>query len=119
MSKKITLYHNPRCSKSRQTLALLEEKGHEPEVIKYLDTPPDTQTLLKLIKMLEASGGQAHDLLRPKEAPYKALGLSKQSSNQEIAQAISTHPILMERPLAIKDDRAALGRPPENVLKLL
>ncbi len=112
-----TIYHNPRCSKSRQTLALLEENGVTPEVIAYLETPPDKQTLNKLIDLL---GITPRDLLRKGEAEYKSLGLADQSlSDDELVDAMVSTPKLIERPIVVRDNRAVLGRPPENVLALI
>ncbi|EKF75013.1 arsenate reductase [Alcanivorax hongdengensis A-11-3] len=112
-----TIYHNPRCSKSRQTLALLEENGIEPTVVRYLDDTPDAATLASLIKKLGLD--RAHDLLRHKEADYKDAGLSPQSSDKAVIEAMVSHPKLIERPIVVHGDRAVLGRPPENVLNLL
>ncbi|MEM7244801.1 MAG: arsenate reductase (glutaredoxin) [Acidobacteriota bacterium] len=110
------LFHNPRCSKSRQALALLEERGAEVEVIRYLDDPPDADTVSGLVDKL---GIPAHDLLRTKEAPYAELGLSSESDRDTIVAAIARHPILLERPVLVVGDRAVIGRPPERVLELL
>ena len=110
------IYHNPRCSKSRQSLALLRENGVEPEVIEYLKTPPDKTALRGLLKKL---GKAAHDILRTKEAEYTAASLSPESSEAEILAAIVANPILLERPIIVKGTRAVIGRPPENVLALL
>ena len=113
----ITIYHNPRCSKSRQTLALLNEKGIEPTVIEYLRDPPDAPTLTALIRML---GIRAIDLVRKKEDPYTKLGLAeKQDDDASLIKAMVEHPILIERPIVVKGKKAALGRPPEKVLKIL
>ena len=113
----IQILHNPRCSKSRQTLALLEEKGIEPEVIKYLDTPP-TATELKAI--LQTLGISARDLLRKGEDDYKALNLKDRSLSEEaLIEAMVEHPKLIERPIVIKGNKARLGRPPESVLDII
>ncbi len=116
MPKRVTIYHNPRCQKSRQTLALLEERGIEPEIVLYLDTPPSQAQVLDLMEKL---GGDPHRLLRTKEAPYAELGLGPKSTAREVARAVSEHPILLERPIVVVGKKAALGRPPENVLALL
>ena len=116
MGSKVVIYHNPRCSKSRQTLALLQEQGVEPEVVEYLKAPPSASKVKALLKQL---GGEPSALLRKKEAPYKELGLSKDSSAKAVAEAIAEHPVLMERPLVVANGKAALGRPPENVLEIL
>lgn len=114
--KKVRIYHNPRCSKSRETLALLREHGVEPEVVEYLKTPPDASELKSLIAAL---GGAPHALLRTKEEAYARLGLSPASSVDQVVRAIVEEPILLERPLVVVGKRAAIGRPPENVLALL
>lgn len=112
-----TIYHNPRCSKSRQTLALLEEHGIQPRIVDYLNTPPDADTLRTLLTRLGFE--RAHDLLRRKEAEYKAAGLSTDSDDDAVIAALVAHPKLLERPIVVKGHRAVLGRPPENVLELL
>ena len=113
----VTIYHNPRCSKSRQTLKLLQDKGVEPRIVEYLQTPPDAETLRRLIALL---GISPRDLLRRKEAPYNELNLADpEKSDEEIIAAMTQHPILIERPIVVKDERAALGRPPEQVLDIL
>lgn len=113
----ITLYHNPRCSKSRQALALLQEHGIEPDVRLYLENPPSAAELKKL---LAALGIRARDLLRTGEDAYKTLELQQESlSEAALIKAMVSHPKLIERPIAIKSDKAIIGRPPENVLALL
>lgn len=113
----VTIYHNPRCSKSRQTLSLLEEKGVVLDVIEYLKTPPDAASLKSIIKKL---GISAHDLLRKNEDEYKQLGLDKKDvSDDEIIDAMIKFPKLIERPIVLHRNKAALGRPPENVLDIL
>ncbi len=112
----VRIYHNPRCGKSRETLALLRARGIEPEVIEYLKTPPRAADVKMLVRQL---GIDAHALLRSKEDAYRTMALSTSSSMDEIARAIEQEPILMERPIVVVGDRAALGRPPENVLALL
>jgi len=112
-----TIYHNPRCSKSRQTLQLLQAKGIEPEVVLYLETPPSPKALAELLRKL---GIGARDLLRSGEDAYKELQLKDKSlSEQQLIDAMVQHPILIQRPIVVKGDRAVLGRPPENVLELL
>ena len=112
-----TIYHNPRCSKSRQTLALLEENNIAPEVVEYLQNPPDAQTLGQILNLL---GLQARELMRRKEAAYAENNLADDTLSDDILiQAMIDNPILIERPIVIHDGRAVLGRPPENVLKLL
>jgi len=112
----ITIYHNPRCSKSRKTLALLEEAGHEPTERRYLETGLTDDE----IRGLAAKRGCSfHELLRPKEAAYAEAGLSPESSDEAIVAAVIGAPILLERPVVVVGDRAAVGRPPEAVLELL
>lgn len=117
MKSRVTIYHNPRCSKSRQTLALLEARGVAPEIVLYLDDPPDTDTLRRLLMAL---GLPARSLLRKGEAPYRELRLDRTDlSDDDLIAAMVDHPILIERPIVVTDRGAALGRPPENVLSLL
>ena len=112
----VTIWHNPRCSKSRQTLELLKENGHEPQVVEYLKDAPDrTQILQTLVKL----GLSAHDLMRRGETIYKELGLSKDTPDKELVQAMHEYPILIERPIVFANDKAAIGRPPEQVLDIL
>ena len=110
----LTIYHNPRCSKSRQTLALLRERGDTPKIIDYLQTPPGEGELRDLISML---GIGASDLIRRGESLFQELGLECASEEALIA-AMAANPILIERPIVVAGDRAALGRPPEAVLTL-
>lgn len=113
----IQLYHNPRCSKSRQALALLEERGYTPEIIDYLETPPDAATLKQLLKKL---GLGPRDILRKKEKEYTELGLDNTAlTNEQIIEAITRAPKLLERPIVVCGDHAAIGRPTENLLPLL
>lgn len=113
----IAIYHNPRCSKSRQTLELLRNQGIEPTIIEYLKTPPSIDELKAVIKAL---GIAPRDLLRKGEAIYKELGLHDSNpSDEALIQAMVTHPVLIERPIVIRGDKAAIGRPPESVLNLL
>ncbi len=113
----ITLYHNPRCSKSRQTLALLEERGIEPEIIKYLETPPDTATITGLLDKL---GIAAIELIRRGEAPFAELGLAgKESDDAVLIEAMVSHPMLIQRPIVVSGEQARIGRPPENILDIL
>ena len=111
-----TIYHNPRCSKSRQTLALLEDSGIGPEVVLYLETPLTAKQIKGLLTRLGISAGQ---LVRRGEAAYKECGLGPDSTEQELLQAMVAHPKLIERPIVVKGKRAVLGRPPENVLELI
>ena len=113
----VTIYHNPRCSKSRQTLALLRERGIEPEVVEYLKTPPDAARLGALLDML---GLAPRDLMRRKEAPYKDLGLDDPTLGRDaLIAAMVSNPILIERPIVVAGPKATLGRPPEAVLEIL
>ena len=111
----IQIYHNPRCSKSRATLALLTEQGIEPEIIDYLNDPPSEITLKKIQKAL---GCAVADMVRKKEAPYAENGLEA-ASEDGLITAITNFPILLERPIVVNGNRAAIGRPPENVLDIL
>jgi arsenate reductase len=115
-SRSVRIYHNPRCTKSREALALLEAHGVKPEVVEYLKTPLDAKQVKQLVKLL---GVEPHALLRTKEAPYAELGLSRDSSLDEIARAVAGAPILLERPIVVAGDKAVIGRPTENVLSLL
>lgn len=111
------IYHNPRCSKSRQTLALLEQQGVQPEVVEYLKTPPSVASLNEIIGQL---GISARQLLRKGEAEYKALNLADESlTEQQLIQAMCDHPKLIERPIVIHNGKAKIGRPPEAVLEIL
>lgn len=113
----VTLYHNPRCSKSRQALQLLQERGIEPHIIEYLKTPPDAKTLKSILAKL---GMAPRALMRRKEAPYKELNLADDSlSADALIGSMVENPILIERPIALANDKAALGRPPEKVLEIL
>ena len=113
----ITIYHNPRCQKSRQTLALLEKRGLETRVIEYLKTPPDMTELKTLLRLL---GLPARGLLRTNEPEYKTAWLGNPAlSDEAIMKAMIKHPKLIERPIVINGSKAMLGRPPENVLRIL
>ena len=111
----ITLYHNPRCSKSRATLALLEARGVEPRVVLYLEQPPTADELGATIKKL---GITPWALLRRNEDAFKGLDLTVESSDDDIINAMVTHPVLIERPIVVAGERAVIGRPPENVDQL-
>jgi len=113
----LSIYHNPRCSKSRQTLELLQAKGQEPEIILYLETPPSANTLKSLLSKL---GLGARALLRKGEDAFKEHQLKDDSlSDAELIDFMVRFPKLIERPIVVKGDKAVLGRPPENVLELL
>ena len=114
---KATIYHNPRCSKSRQTLALLKENDIDIEIIEYLKTPPDAKQLAAILKKL---GLKPAELLRRKENVYKELGLAnKLGDDQALIRAMLANPALIERPIVLANNKAAIGRPPENVLDIL
>lgn len=110
------IYHNPRCSKSRQTLQLLEEKGESPEIVEYLKDIPTPDELSDIIKKL---GIKPEQLIRKGEAVYKENFKGKSLSDKEWVDAMIAHPKLIERPIVIKGNKAVLGRPPENVIELL
>ncbi|UUY08116.1 arsenate reductase (glutaredoxin) [Pseudomonas sp. J452] len=113
----LTLYHNPRCSKSRGALELLEARGLTPNILRYLETPPTTAELQSLLNKL---GISARQLLRTGEDEYKALNLADGSlSEAQLIAAMVAHPKLIERPILIAGDKAVIGRPPEKVLELL
>jgi arsenate reductase len=113
----IRIYHNPRCSKSRQTLALLQEKGIAPEIVEYLKTPPSAA---ELDAILSALGLAPREAMRRQEAPYKANGLDDPALDRAaLIDAMVAHPILIERPIVTNGARAAIGRPPEAVLAIL
>ena len=113
----LRIYHNPRCSKSRQALKLIEEAGVEPEVVLYLESPPSVRELGAVLKKL---GMEPQALMRKGESIYKELGLAKRElSRQEAMQLLHEHPKLIERPIVVKGNRAVIGRPPENVRELL
>jgi arsenate reductase len=117
----VTIYHNPRCGKSRDTLALLRGRGIEPAIVEYLSAPPDAKRLKQLLKLL---GLGPRDLMRKGEAVYKDKKLADPKlDDADLIAAMIANPILIERPIVVvkdaKGERAALGRPPENVLKIL
>ena len=112
-----TIWHNPRCSKSRQTLALLVDRKIEPNVVLYLETPPDAKELDNVLTKL---GQNPRDLMRKGEEAYKTLGLDNQNlTRDQLIDAMVANPVLIERPVVINGDKAAVGRPPEGVLKIL
>ena len=113
----VTIYHNPRCSKSRQTLALLKDRGIEPEIVEYLTTPPDAAELTRILGLL---GMAPRALMRKGEDAYRANDLGDRSKSDEaLVQAMVENPILIERPIVLAGGKAALGRPPEAVLDIL
>ena len=114
---RVTIYHNPRCSKSRQTLQLLEDKGHNPIIIDYLNSPPTAEHLKQILLMLDMG---PRDLMRKNEAVYKESGLNNEDlSNQDLIEAMLANSILIERPIVIANNKARIGRPPESVLEIL
>ena len=113
----LTLYHNPRCSKSRGALELLEARGLTPTVVRYLDTPLTAAQLTDLLRKLNIS---ARQLLRTGEEDYKILNLADDSlSEAQLIEAMTTHPKLIERPILVVGDKAVIGRPPEKILEIL
>ena len=110
----VTIYHNPRCSKSRQTLQLIEDKGIKPKIIEYLDNPPNAEELADILNKL---GKTASQILRTKEATEE--GVSRDVDNDVLIKEITLHPRTMERPIVVCGDKAAIGRPPEAVLDIL
>jgi arsenate reductase (glutaredoxin) len=114
--KQITIYHNPKCSKSRETLALLRDRGVEPRVVEYLKTPPRAEQLRAIVRKL---GITAEQLVRKGEDIYKAKYAGKALTETQWVEALVTHPILIERPIVVRGTRAAIGRPPEIILELL
>jgi len=113
----VTIYHNPRCSKSRETLALLEKKGVTPRVVEYLKEPPSAKELDAILARLKM---EPRDLMRRKEAPFSELKLDNPKlTRAQLIKAMVENPVLIERPIVLSGAKAALGRPPENVLDIL
>jgi arsenate reductase len=113
----VTIYHNPRCSKSRATLALLEARGVKPKIVNYLQTPPSAAELKAILRML---GLAPRDILRTGETVYAELGLEDRDLDDDALIAVMVkNPILIERPIVVAGSKAAIGRPPENVLAIL
>ena len=113
----VKIYHNPRCSKSRQTLQLLQDHAVEPQIVEYLKTPPSAAELRKVLQML---GMGPRELMRKKEPEYKQSGADNpELSDAQLIDLMIAHPKLIERPIVVKDGKAALGRPPEQVLDIL
>ncbi|GJL94113.1 MAG: arsenate reductase [Hyphococcus sp.] len=113
----VTIYHNPRCSKSRQALALLEEKGVEPEIVLYLESPPTPAALKDIVKKLKVESPR--DIMRRNESVYTEQQLDGVTNSDALVEAMAANPILIERPIVVKGDKAAIGRPPESVLEIL
>lgn len=117
MTEPTRIFHNPRCSKSRQTLELLTERGIEPEIIRYLETPPTEQELKDILSALNLT---PRELMRTKEKEYKEQGLNNpELSDEQLIAAMIATPKLIERPIVIANGKVVLGRPPENVLSIL
>ena len=117
MTDDITIYHNPRCSKSRATLELLKTEGRDPQLVEYLKESPTAETLATILDML---GMEPRDLMRKKEKEYKEAGLDNPDlGREELIAAMIEHPRLIERPIVITNGKAAIGRPPEKVLEIL
>lgn len=117
MAKQTVIYHNPRCSKSRQTLQLLEARDIQPEVVEYLKTPPDRAELKRILKLL---GRSPRELMRTQEAEYKTSGADNPDlDDNALIDIMVANPRLIERPIVVTGTRAALGRPPESVLEIL
>ena len=113
----VTIYHNPRCSKSRQTLQLLSEKGLDPQIIDYLNTPPSSEELKLTLGLL---GMQARELMRKNESVYAECGLDDETlSEDQLIDAMVANPVLIERPIVLANGKARIGRPPGNVLEIL
>lgn len=113
----VKIYHNPRCSKSRETLQLLKDRGIEPEIVEYLKTPPSEKELEDILQKL---GMGPRDLMRKRETAYQESGLDNPSLDRKaLIQGLIKHPILIERPIVMANDKAAIGRPPETVLSIL
>ena len=113
----VTIYHNPRCSKSRQTLALLEGRGVSPDIVLYLENPPTAEEINSILAKL---GKSAREIMRKGEAPYQEQGLASETkTDAELVEAMVANPILIERPIVVSGSKAAIGRPPEAVLEIV
>lgn len=112
---KVKIYHNPRCSKSRATLGLLEARGIDPEVVRYLETPPSKADLRRLLDKL---GLPVREIVRTSEAEFKAAGLGAEADDEALLDLIVAHPQVLQRPIVEVDEVARIGRPPERVLDL-
>jgi len=110
----VTIYHNPRCSKSRQTLQLLHDNNVEPTIVEYLETPPTAAELTDILAKMDAG---PRDILRKKEA--REEGIDADLDNEALINAIAAHPRALERPIVVKGNKARMGRPPESVLEIL
>jgi len=113
----VTIYHNPRCSKSRQTLELLQQKGIEADVVEYLETPPDADQLEHILALLSLD---PRELLRTNEAEYREQGMDNPDlTRRQLIDLMVQYPKVIQRPIVIKDGKAAIGRPPETILEIL
>ena len=112
----VTIWHNRRCSKSRATMAILEERGIDPNTVNYLDETPGADEIKQVLAML---GFAPRELMRTNEAVYKELGLAEVTDDEALVRAMVENPILIQRPIVIKDGRAVIGRPPERVVSIL
>lgn len=113
----VKIYHNPRCSKSRQTLDIIIKNGIEPTIIKYLETPPEIEELSAILEMLKK---RPRDILRKNETEYKDNNMSDKSlTDEQLISLMHEHPKVIERPIVVSDDKAVIGRPPESVLDIL
>lgn len=117
MPMKVTIYHNPRCSKSRAALQLLRDRGIAPRIVEYLKTPPRAEELKSILASL---GMRPRELVRTMEPEYQAAGLETPDlSDDELVSAMVRHPVLIERPIALAGGKAVIGRPPERVLEII
>ena len=117
MSEKVRIFHNPRCTKCRLTLGILDDKGIDTEVIEYLKVPPSKEELTEVLDLLSI---EPRELMRKQETPYKENNLgSEELSREQLIQAMVDHPILIERPIVINGNKATIGRPPEKVLDII
>lgn len=112
----VTIWHNPRCSKSRQTLQLLQDRGINPTVIEYLKTPPSTDQIYEILSKLNL---KAKEIIRESEATYREQGFADLQDEEDLVAAMRNYPILIERPIVINGNKAAIGRPPEAVLAII
>ncbi|CAH9018202.1 arsenate reductase (glutaredoxin) [Candidatus Nitrosacidococcus sp. I8] len=113
----VLIYHNPRCSKSRQTLQLIHDQNIDPEIVEYLTSPPTFDQLVEILNLL---GKTPRELMRQGEPEYRINGLDNQNlSDKELIEAMCAYPILIERPIVLTGDKAAIGRPPESILEIL
>ena len=113
----VLIYHNPRCSKSRQTLSLIQERGYSPQIIEYLNTPLGITEISRILSLLQM---EPRELFRKKETKYKELNLSDPNlTRDQLIEAMVKNPILIERPIVVVGNKAVIGRPPEEALTIL